>query len=513
MSVSMTTSRARGLAAANWLKQQIPADRQRHCRLTSDSRAIRQGDVFLAWPGAGSDGRKHIPAALAAGAVAVLWDDAPPFIWPSDWTVAQRSEANLKAVAGEVAAAWLDDPSTRMRVVGITGTSGKSSTAWWLARGLSALGDRCALVGTLGVGFLDARDRESLRSTGLTTPDPVVLQHDLADFIEQGARALAIEVSSIGLEEQRLNGMHFDIAVFTNLTRDHLDYHRDMAGYEAAKARLFDWPGLRVAVINLDDAAGRRLAARAHARGVEVLGFSTNGEPGAQLMAHDMNMTERGLSITLAGTFGVRNVQTDSIARFQVENLLAVIGVLLASGYSIDNALSILDDLDAVPGRLERVDTVHGPLVLVDYAHKPDALDKVLRAARPLAEARGGRLGLVFGCGGDRDAGKRPIMGELADRLADYVVVTSDNPRSENPLAILTDILSGMSVAGQSTGRVAVEADRRVAIGLALHQASLNDVVIIAGKGHETWQEIDGRKEPFSDRAVAEAFLDKASAC
>jgi len=513
MSVPMTPLRARGLAAANWLRQQIPADDQAHCRLTSNSRTVRQGDVFLAWPGAGSDGRKHIPAAVAAGAAAVLWDDAPPFIWPSDWTVSQRSEANLKAVAGEVAAAWLNDPSTRMRVVGITGTSGKSSTAWWLARGSSALGERCALVGTLGVGFLEDNASESLRSTGLTTPDPVALQHDLADFVAQGARALAIEVSSIGLEEQRLNGVHFDIAVFTNLTRDHLDYHRDMAAYEAAKSRLFDWPGLRVAVINLDDVAGRRLAERARARGVEVLGFSTNGDSGARLAVHALTMTERGLSFTLAGTFGVRIVQTDSIAQFQVENLLAVIGVLLACGHEIDNVLKILDELDAVPGRLERVEATQGPLVLVDYAHKPDALDKVLRAARPLAEVRGGRLWVVFGCGGDRDVGKRAIMGEIADRLADYVVLTSDNPRSENPHAILSDILSGLSVAAQSSSRVVVETDRRVAIGRALHEAAQSDVVIIAGKGHESTQEIKGRKEPFSDQAVAAAFLSEASAC
>ena len=501
---------------AQWLARTVSPRAQ----LTSDSRTVEPGDVFFAIRGAQYDGRRFIPDAIGRGAAAVVYD-ATAFAWNDAWTVPNRPERELKHSAGTIAADWYRRPADGLVTIGVTGTSGKTSTALWLAHALGALGHRTVMVGTLGIGFPD-----ELVDSGMTTPDAVMLQRRLRALVDAGATALAMEVSSIGLEEGRVADMQFDVAVFTNLTRDHLDYHRTMGAYEDAKRRLFEWPGLAHAVINADDAAGERFARIAASGGVPVLRTSASGGAPAELRARKVSVRAEGLAFEIFGAFGVRQVFTDFIGNFNVSNLLNVIGVLLVVGTPIDAALGALDALLPVPGRLERVDVGPGerpggiaaPMVLVDYAHKPDALEKALTACRPIVDARGGELIVIFGCGGDRDPGKRPIMGEIAARLADRVVVTSDNPRTEDPSSIIEQIVFGIGNLGFNplssgyTGpsldeRVRVEPDRRAAIYEAIALAQASDVVVIAGKGHERYQEVDHVRHPFSDVAVATEAL------
>ena len=505
--------------AAEWLKSTVARDSQ----LSTDSRAVRAGDVFVAYRGQRFDARRYIAAAIARQPSAVIWDQGGDqsreqgavdseigaeggFHWDENWHVPNLSQPHLKEACGTIAADWYGRPAEQIWSIGITGTSGKTSSALWLAQAFSALEKRCAVVGTLGIGFLDL-----LEETGLTTPDPVLLQRQLRGLVDSGARALAMEVSSVGLAEGRVNGMTFDVALFTNLSRDHLDYHGTMAEYEAGKAQLFAWQGLRAAVINIDDAAGERMAAVAREHGARVITFSANGLAQADLRAdaivHDLDGIRFILHGTPAGLARPRAVETSLIGAFNVANLLGVLGVLLASDVEIEDALRAIGDLKPAPGRLERVLAVSpdqaAPLVLVDYAHKPDALEKALAACRPIATARGGRLCVVFGCGGDRDAGKRPLMGAIAERLADDVVVTSDNPRSEPAGSIVDAIVAGFATAGRAT----IELDRRKAIRNALLHARANDVILIAGKGRETCQEVAGVKYPFSDVDEASAAL------
>ncbi len=506
--------------AAQWLARVAP----RSAQLTADSRRVARGDVFVALKGATHDGRHHIPDAIARGASAIVYD-ATAFAWDPAWTIANRPERELKRNVGTIAADWYGRPAEALFTVGITGTSGKTSTSLWLAQALDALGERAVVAGTLGIGFTDA-----LADSGLTTPDPVTLQRRLRAAVDAGARALVMEVSSIGLEEGRVDAMGFDVAVFTNLSRDHLDYHGTMDRYEAAKARLFAWPGLAHAVVNVDDAAGPRFADLAVAHGARTTRTSAGGGTDADIRARKVAVRGDGLSFELFGAFGVRPVTVPFLGTFNIANLLSVIGVLLAAGVPIDAALAALAHLGPVPGRLERVVVgtgerpggVAAPMVLVDYAHKPDALQKALEACRPIADARDGDLVVVFGCGGDRDAGKRPIMGEIAGRLADRVVVTSDNPRSEDPRAIIEQVLAGIGSPIRShvhshvtsrfaeppaEDRVRVEPDRRAAIYGAIAGARARDVVVIAGKGHEAYQEIAGTRHAFSDVDVAAEAL------
>ena len=502
--------------AAQWLARAVSP----RAHLTSDSRSVGEGDVFLALKGAQYDGRRFIPDAIARGAAAVIYD-ATAFAWLDAWQIPNRPERELKRSAGTIAADWYGRPADGLLTIGVTGTSGKTSTALWLAQALATLGRRTVMVGTLGIGFPD-----ELVDSGMTTPDPVMLQRRLRALVDAGATALAIEVSSIGLVEGRVADMLFDVAVFTNLTRDHLDYHGAMADYEAAKRRLFEWPGLAHAVINVDDPVGGRFASVAAGSGADVVRTSASGGADAELRARKVAVRADGLAFEVFGAFGVRQVCTDFIGTFNVSNLLGVIGVLLAVGTPIDVALNALQSLRPVPGRLERVDVAPGerpggiaaPMVLVDYAHKPDALEKALNACRPIVDARDGELIVVFGCGGDRDSGKRPIMGEIAARLADRVVVTSDNPRTESPSGIIDQIVAGIGNLGFNplssghTGpsldeRVRIEPDRRAAIYDAIAMAQAADVVVIAGKGHESYQEVGHVRHPFSDVVVATEAL------
>lgn len=494
-------------AAARWLSEWVTGT------LRTDSRQVQPDDAFIAWPGYATDGRQYARAALAAGAATVLVEDEgvealgfdcvghPGFI-PGNARIGTLPA--LKAATGPIAAQFYSAPSQLLDMVAVTGTNGKSSTAWWTAQALSLLGRRCGVVGTLGLGEPPLRGSAgTVQFTGLTTPDPVLLQQGLRRMADAGFTACAIEASSIGLAEHRLAGTRIRVAQFTNFTRDHLDYHGDMEAYWATKRALFDWPGLEAAVINVDDEKGAALAAELAGRVMDVWTCSVSKT--ARLAAHNLRYEGEGLAFEVSEGGDTRTVRSALIGDYNAANLVGVIGGLRALGVPLADAVACVPELTPVPGRMQRVTAgaVHHPEVVVDYAHTPDALEKAVAALRPLALARGGRLWCVFGCGGNRDATKRPLMGSIARRLAEHVVVTSDNPRHENPAEILSQILAGI---GAQEGVDVIE-DRRVAIFHAVQSADARDVVLIAGKGHENYQEIAGVKHPFLDEQIATAAL------
>jgi UDP-N-acetylmuramoyl-L-alanyl-D-glutamate--2,6-diaminopimelate ligase len=458
--------------------------------MVADSRKVRPGDLFLALPGGVHDGRQHIATAAAAGAAGILWESAD-YAWPTDLVLPNWPVAGLKDRAAALAAEWWGNPSEALWMIGITGTNGKTSCSHWLADCLGRLGRRTAVIGTLGNGFPDR-----LAGASHTTPDAVTLQGLLAEYRDQGAAGVAMEVSSHALDQGRVAEVRFDVAVLTNLSRDHLDYHGDMAAYAHAKARLFDWPGLKYAVLNQEDELGRRLYADLAGTAVARLGY---GIDCGEVRGSGLALSAEGLRMTVETPWGRGELSAALMGRFNADNLLACLAALLASGVGLDDALAALRAVAPAPGRMQKVAGPAGtPTVVVDYAHTPDALDKALATLRPLAA---GRLVCVFGCGGGRDKGKRPLMGEVAARLADLAIVTSDNPRHEAPEEIVAEIRVGMA------GRERVELDRARAIAAAIAEAGPGDVVLIAGKGHEDYQEINGERRPFSDVAVAEQHL------
>ncbi len=470
--------------------------------LSADSRRVRPGVTFAAFPGERADGRAYIAQALQAGANAVLWE-SQDFVWRADWVRPNLGVANLREHVGPLAAELHGHPSAAMQVFGITGTNGKTSCSQWLAQCLSAAGKRCGVIGTLGNGMLD-----SLETSANTTPDPIGLQAKLAQLCRDGAQAVSMEVSSHGLLQGRINGTRVEVAMFTNLSRDHLDYHGDMESYFAAKARLFAWPGLRAAVINLDDDYGLRLARELAQAGRRVWGYAfeqlDSGLAGRieLVRAQALRLSGDGVSFSVRALGQQAHVDAHVLGAFNAQNLLGVLACLLAAGFSLAEAARLVSQVQSVAGRMQRVGGAGKPLAVVDYAHTPDALEKVLGALRP-SLATGASLTVVFGCGGDRDRGKRSLMGAVAARLADRVVVTSDNPRSESPQQIINDVLQGTGAAA------VVESDRAVAISWAIAQARAQDIVLIAGKGHEDYQEIDGRRLPFSDVQQARAALER----
>ncbi len=483
-------------AAARWLRAWVTGT------ITTDSRKVRAGDGFIAWPGAATDGRRFVASALAAGATTCLVErDGLEVFAFDDARIA--SLPGLKAATGAIADAFFEQPSRSLEVIATTGTNGKTSTSWWTAQALTLLGRRCAVVGTLGIGAPPLPDRAAqIEFTGLTTPDPVMLHAALRLFADAGFAACAIEASSIGIVEQRLAGLRIAVALFTNFTRDHLDYHGTMDAYWAAKRQLFAWPGLRAAVVNVDDARGAVLASELSGTPLDVWTCSVRGP--ARLAATNLGYVDGGLAFDVHEGEQRLAVRSALIGDYNASNLLAVIGGLRAMGVPLADAVSVVPRLTPVPGRMQRVGSgVDAPEVVVDYAHTPDALEKALHALRPLATTRGGRLACVFGCGGNRDATKRPLMGAIAARDADAVVVTSDNPRAEPPAAILAEIVAGIA----ESAKVTVVEDRRAAIARAIAAADARDVILVAGKGHEDYQDIAGVKQPFSDAAEAEHAL------
>jgi UDP-N-acetylmuramoyl-L-alanyl-D-glutamate--2,6-diaminopimelate ligase len=463
--------------------------------LALDSRRVRRGDAFFALRGSQGHGIEFAAAAVQRGAQVVLAEgpalDVAPLEVPLLWVDGLRDQV------GEIAARFHDRPSEAMRVIGITGTNGKTSCVQLLAQALTSLGHRAASIGTLGAGL-----HGHLREGERTTPDAIAVQQLLSEFRDAGATHVAMEVSSHALEQGRVAAVDFELAAFTNLTRDHLDYHGSMQAYGAAKASLFEWPGLRGAAINVDDPFGRELSTRLP-EDVAVLRLSMNAGVDAEIVASRVVASADGLTFHLRTPWGSRGVNSCLLGRFNVANLLVVVACLGALGESFERIVDALESLQPVNGRMSRLGGGQGlPLVVVDYAHTPDALEQALTALRAHCT---GRLICVFGCGGERDAGKRPLMGAIVAGMADIAIVTDDNPRSEDGDAIVAQIAAGMTAAR----RMAIERDRGQAIGQAITMARSGDVVLIAGKGHEPYQEGPDGKRPFDDRSVAHEALER----
>ena len=459
-------------------------------RMTVDSRTVSPGDVFVAIPGSLVDGRDFVALALAQGAAAVLRETSGATAKNDDTRVIDVE--NLSARLGDIADAFYGHPSSSLRVIGITGTNGKTSIANWLSQALSALNMPCGAVGTLGVS-LGAKTW----STHNTTPDAAHVQTILRDLKDAGALAVAMEVSSHALELHRVTGTRFDAVVFTNLTQDHLDFHGTMHAYGAAKAKLFtDYPAAH-RIINADDEFGAQLIAK------KLPNTLSYGLDQGDVLGHVESMDGSGMRLAISVAGNTVSVATRLIGRFNAYNLLAVAATLVAAGVALEQVAQILSSLTPAPGRMQRVSTISNvaePCVYVDYAHTPDALAKALDTVR---ETRPQALTVVFGCGGDRDRSKRRLMGKIAADRADRVYVTSDNPRREQPAAIIDEIIAGVSMAQRSAINRFVL--RRVAIHQAITTADANDAILIAGKGHETYQEINGIRDAFSD--VDEALL------
>ena len=475
--------------AASWLRTRVTGT------LCTDSRRIQPGDGFIAWQGAAHDARVYAHDVLKVGAKACLVEKngIEAFDLKDEKIAAYQG---LKAAAAPIAAAYYEEPSKQLQTVAITGTNGKTSTAWWLAQAMGKLQRKCAVVGTLGIGAPDA-----LVFNGLTTPDPVLLQRQLRRFVQEDFSACAIEASSIGIAEQRLDATHLQVAVFTNFTQDHLDYHGSMQSYWAAKESLFAWPGLVSAVINIDDANGFALSQKLGTKNLDV--WTVAIDQPARLQAQAIEQSASNMMFTVVEGSDRQVVVTRTLGLYNVSNLLGVLGAMRALGIPLVDAAQACCHLPAVPGRLNTLVEPGLPLVAIDYAHTPDAIEKVLLALRPVAQARGGKLWCVFGCGGDRDATKRPLMAAMAQKYADQIVVTSDNPRSEIPASIISQILLGLT----QHESVQVEADRATAIAKVIASAKPADVVLLAGKGHEKYQEIAGTKHPFDDQRHAQAAL------
>jgi UDP-N-acetylmuramoyl-L-alanyl-D-glutamate--2,6-diaminopimelate ligase len=474
--------------------------------VTASSGDVRAGALFLAYPGVKRDGRAFIVEAITRGASAVLYEAGDnQFQWDSNWNVPSIGVIGLKAFASAIGAHVYQHPANQLWMVGVTGTNGKTSVSQWIAHALEIAGRRAAIMGTIGNGMVG-----QLKDADNTTPDALVLQRTLREFVSANADTCAMEVSSHGLEQGRVADVKFDVAIFTNLTRDHLDYHGTMDAYGEAKAKLFTLRGLKTAVINVDDMFGREIAGRAERRGVAVIRYASNGGAKfANLIASNIAVTTSGLTFLVRYFAGAKTeevqIETDILGAFNASNLLAVIGALLASGITLARAAEIVGQLQSVRGRMQTVraatDSTNKPLVVVDYAHTPDALEKALSTISAIVPDKG-RLISVFGCGGDRDRGKRPQMGAISAKYADFTIITSDNPRTENIFNILNDIEAGVGDAPHHT-----VADRHQAIFAALNMATVHDVVLIAGKGHEDYQIIGEMKQHFSDVEVAEEAL------
>ena len=467
----------------------------RHCNIYADSRKIKPGDVFLAYSGTELDGRSYIPQAIAQGAACVLWDKSGEFVWQDQWQVKNLGVSQLQKYASAIAQWFYGFAPRSLHVVGVTGTNGKTSISQWLAQAFDLLAMPCAIIGTIGNGFWG-----ELEETSHTTPDAVTVQDLLQNYQHNNAQAIAMEVSSHGLTQYRVDGVPFEGAVFTNLTRDHLDYHGSFEAYGEAKTRLFYFPTLRYATINYDDAFGVALYARLKQERPELKIYSYGFAKEADICIDEFTPSLRGSVVCLKTPWGSARVETTLLGRFNAQNLAATVAVLCAHGFAFEDVIAVLPKIKPATGRMDCIIEANKPLVVVDYAHTPDALEKALKTLQE-TKAQNSQLWCVFGCGGNRDKGKRPLMGQMVANFADKVVVTSDNPRLEDPQAIIEDILPGVPHPAL------VEIDRQKAIEQAIDAANSHDIVLVAGKGHETYQDVGGKKHHFSDFEIARAAL------
>ncbi len=485
----------------------VPADLDVEIHgVCADSRHVQTGDLFLACAGAHSHGLDYSEQVMKSGAVAIVYE--PPAAGHPALAdvsgVPMLALPGLHERLGLIAARYYQQPSQALAVIGITGTNGKTSCSQFIAQALDQTGERCGIIGTLGYGL-----HGELVAGERTTPDAVEVQRLLADMLAHGARHVAMEVSSHALDQGRVNGVEFKVAVWTNLTRDHLDYHGDMAAYAKAKQRLFKAPGLRHAVINLDDDYGRELLAVVPV-GVQTIAYTLNrttvqeSAPGHRnlLIGSDLQLSDNGIDLQVQSPWGEGRLRAGLLGRFNASNLLAALATLLALEMPFESALQRLAQVGTVPGRMERFGGGRQPLVVVDYAHTPDALEQALRALRGHCH---GKLWCIFGCGGERDTGKRPLMGEVAELNADRVVVTDDNPRGEDPIQIVADIMAGM----RNPDAAYLRRDRTQAIAFAIEQSRPGDVILVAGKGHEDYQLIGAQRIPYSDRHSVVTLLQR----
>lgn len=475
------------------------------CALTGmsmDSRQVEQGTLFVALSGTNVHGREYIDAAIEQGAVAVLYeaDTGAESITPLSWRTSAAGRkipllaiSGLRRQLGALADRFYGSPSADLFTVGITGTNGKTSCSQFIAQSLHP-DQPCGVIGTLGRGLFG-----QLEESGHTTPDVIANHRWLARMRDQGAASVVMEVSSHALDQRRVDSVQFDCAVFTNLTHEHLDYHGDMESYAAVKRQLFHMPGLSSAVINRDDPYGRELESTIDAS-IRVISYGMQAEHKPVLLGKNIHMLPEGMQFDVESSFGSGQVKTRLLGRFNISNLLAALGVLLTKGMAFETALTRLAGVTTVSGRMETLGGDDRPLIVIDYAHTPDALQHVLLALREHAT---GTLWCVFGCGGDRDKQKRPMMGKIAEDHADRVVLTNDNPRHENPRDIIEQILAGMVHPDMAY----VEADRQQAIETVIRNAAPQDVILIAGKGHENYQQVGDEKRPFSDLAEAQLQL------
>lgn len=464
--------------------------------LQIDSRSVKPGDFFVAMKGLHLDGHEFIEDAIHQGALGVISET------PFDCAVPVIVVPHLSERLGIIASRFYDNPSEKMDVIGVTGTNGKTSCTHFIAQALSQAGHPCGVIGTLGSGLWP-----NLISSGYTTPDAIVCHKSLAEIVNAGAQVVAMEATSHGLEQHRVAGVAFDIAIFTNLSREHLDYHQDMENYAKAKSKLFSWPGLKQAIINIDDLVGESFAT-AHVNDYPVYTYSITGKTlaGAQsILASKIHLNGRDMSAYVSTPWGEGILKADLLGKFNLSNLLAVLATLCIYGISFDDALKYLKNIRHVPGRMHAFGGGKLPLVVVDFAHTPDALELTLSALR---EHTRGKLWCVFGCGGDRDAGKRPVMGQIAERLSDQIIITSDNPRSEDPQSIVDQIKNGLICSWAAE----IELDRRAAIAHAIDCAQAGDVVLIAGKGHEQFQIIGNERIPLNDLEQVQLQITQKSA-
>jgi UDP-N-acetylmuramoyl-L-alanyl-D-glutamate--2,6-diaminopimelate ligase len=466
--------------------------------MSLDSRMVRSGELFLACAGTVRHGVKFIQQAIESGACAVVLEPAAEtegFDY-GQYSVPVFPVERLHLLVSELAGRFYGHPSQTMQVVGVTGTNGKTSVSQFIAQSIAQT-IPCGLVGTLGSGIVGA-----LYDTGHTTPDPVVMQAELAKIHDGGAGHVVMEVSSHALDQGRVNAVAFDVAIFTNLSHDHLDYHGDMLSYAGAKRRLLELPGLKKALINSDDEVGRQWLANPPS-GVEMMsyGLSLMGEgQRPDFYADELKLTTGGMHLLVHSRWGEGVIESPLLGRFNAANLLAALGALLALGIEFDDARQRLSKVATVPGRMERFGRAGQPMVVVDFAHTPDALEQVLKALR---EHTLGRLWCVFGCGGERDRDKRPMMGRIAEQYADRIIVTDDNPRRENPINIIEDITSTM----RNCDAVYINRNRAAAIERTLSLAMADDVILVAGKGHEAEQVVGHERIPYSDRETVARLL------
>jgi UDP-N-acetylmuramoyl-L-alanyl-D-glutamate--2,6-diaminopimelate ligase len=471
--------------------------------LTLDSRQVNSGNLFISLSANKEQRTLYIEQALTLGAIVILFDAS--HVLSEQETVA-LARKNVKAYpikkladkAGEIAARFYGHPSLAMTIIAVTGTNGKTSVSQFIAQSLEFLGLPCGVIGTLGIGRLN-----NLQSSGMTTPDPIRLQAALAEFCQQTIKYVVIEASSHALEQGRLNSVDVDVAVLTNLSRDHLDYHQDMVSYAAAKQRLFEMANLKTAVINSDDDFGMSLLTRLSAnKDLTVMSYSSQGKDDMSLQAQAIDATSDGVNFELVGDSSSAHVHSSLLGRFNVDNLLATAASLLAINVPFDDVIKALAQCHSVEGRMQCYGGNQQPHLVIDFAHTPDALEQALKSLR-VHLTNNGQLWCVFGCGGDRDKGKRSVMGKIAEHYADKIVLTDDNPRSETPATIVHDILSGI----KEQQKVHVEHDRKLAITYVISHANESDMVLLAGKGHEQYQEIAGVKHPFSDAVVVKQVL------